>query len=196
MKTFKGFDKDLRCRGFQYEVGKTYECNGKIELCSNGFHAIVDDVAPLTVFDYYPPADENGNVQRYCEVEAEGTIKDDGQKMACFKLTVGAEIGIPGIIKAHIEWVKENLRKDKTEEGDGDSSAATVTGKDSVAIVTGCKSKARASIGSAIVICERGEWNGETYPLLSIKAAIVDGKNLKADTWYTLKDGEFVEVKE
>lgn len=59
MKTFKGFDKDLRCRGFQYEVGKTYKCNGKIELCSNGFHAIVDDVAPLTVFDYYPPADEN-----------------------------------------------------------------------------------------------------------------------------------------
>ncbi len=78
----------------------------------------------------------------------------------------------------------------------GNRSAATVSGKGSVAIVTGFASKAKASIGSAICICERGEYDGKTYPLLAIKAAIIDGVNLKPDTWYTLKNGEFVEVEE
>ena len=75
----------------------------------------------------------------------------------------------------------------------GYQSAAEVASGGSVAIVTGYQSKAKAGIGSAIVISERGEWNGETYPLINIKAAIVDGEKIKADTWYTLKNGEFVE---
>ena len=100
-------------------------------------------------------------------------------------------------------------RSEATNTGDysaatntGDCSAATNTGYrseaevsngGSVAIVTGYQSKAKAGIGSAIVIAERGEWNGETYPLINIKAAIVDGEKIKADTWYTLRNGEFVE---
>ena len=75
----------------------------------------------------------------------------------------------------------------------GNRSAASVEGKDSVAISTGYDSKAKATLGSAICICERGEWNGETYPLIAIKAAIVDGEVLKPDTWYKLENGEFVE---
>ena len=63
-----------------------------------------------------------------------------------------------------------------------------------MAIATGYQSKARAGLGSAIVLCERGEWNGSTYPLINIKAAIIDGEKLKADTFYTLKNGKFVEV--
>ena len=63
-----------------------------------------------------------------------------------------------------------------------------------MAMVTGYKSKAKAGLGSAIVIAERGDWNGETYPLINIRAAIVDGEKIKADTWYTLINGEFVEV--
>ena len=62
--------------------------------------------------------------------------------------------------------------------------------------MTGYKSKAKAGVGSAIVVCERGEWNGKVYPLLAIKAAIIDGETLKPGTWYTLKDGEFVEAEE
>ena len=77
----------------------------------------------------------------------------------------------------------------------GDYSASTVEGKGSVAVVCGYQSKAKACIGSAICVAERGEWNGKEYPLLAIKAAIVDGVTLKADTFYTLKDGEFVEVE-
>lgn len=75
----------------------------------------------------------------------------------------------------------------------GNYSAAEVANGGSVAIVTGCNSKAKAGLGSAIVVAERGDWNGKTYPLLNIKAAIVDGEKIKADTWYTLKNGEFVE---
>lgn len=75
----------------------------------------------------------------------------------------------------------------------GDGSAAEVTNRGSVAIATGRYSKAKAGLGSAIVLVEHGDWNGEVHPLINIKAAIVDGKIIKADTWYTLKNGEFVE---
>ena len=77
----------------------------------------------------------------------------------------------------------------------GDCSAATVEGKDSVAISIGYQSKAKASLGSAIVVVERGEWNGNTYPLKAICSAIVDGEKIKADTFYTVKDGVFVEAE-
>ena len=77
----------------------------------------------------------------------------------------------------------------------GDRSYAEVAGDGSVAIVTGSKSCAKAGLGSAIVVVERGEFNGKTYPLLNIKAAIVDGEKIKANTWYMLRNGEFQEVK-
>ena len=77
----------------------------------------------------------------------------------------------------------------------GDRSYAKVAGDGSVAIVTGSDSRAKAGLGSAIVVVERGEFNGKTYPLINIKAAIVDGEKIKADTWYTLINGEFREVK-
>ena len=64
-----------------------------------------------------------------------------------------------------------------------------------MAIATGYQSKAKADIGSAIVIAERGEWNGDTYPLINIKSAIVDGVKLKANTFYTVKNNKFVECK-
>ena len=77
----------------------------------------------------------------------------------------------------------------------GYHGAASVEGKDSVAIATGYESKAKGALGCAIVVVERDEWNGETYPLIAIKSAIVDGKTMKADTFYTVINGEFVEAK-
>ena len=78
----------------------------------------------------------------------------------------------------------------------GANSASSATGVNCVALASGYNSKAKASLGSAICICERGEWDDETYPLIAIKAAIIDGETLKPDTWYKLKNGEFVEVVE
>lgn len=114
IKTIKGFDHELKCRGMQYEIGKTYTLpeGEKIKMCGNGFHAIAPDETPLRVFDYYPPCDENGNPARYCEVEVGGETDSNDEKIVGSELTVGAEIGIPGLVKAHIEWVKRHLIDD------------------------------------------------------------------------------------
>ena len=111
MKAYKGFDKDLKCRGFQSEVGKEYETD-RAELCECGFHACE---MPLNVWDYYPPTDGN----RYCEVEQSGDVKSDDSngKSVSTKLKVGAEIGIPGLIKAQIAWTREQVEKAKGKQG-------------------------------------------------------------------------------
>jgi len=117
MNVYKGFDKDLKCRGFQYELGKTYE-EDKAYLCDCGFHACED---PIDVFGYYPPAGS-----RYCEAELEGVTdqKDNSDTKRCgSKITIGAEIGIPGIVKAHVEYVKERV-KEKVEKGEAEAATA------------------------------------------------------------------------
>ncbi|MCR5652831.1 MAG: hypothetical protein K6F88_03430 [Ruminococcus sp.] len=198
IKSFKGFNKDLKCRDFQYEIGKEYETE-RAECCESGFHACEN---PIDVFSYYPPADS-----RYCEVEQSGEFDrmNGDSKVASTKIKIGGEIGLNGLIKAFVKFTLERVKFEEAATNTGFKSAATNTGNysaatvgkgGSVATVTGYQSKARASIGSAICICERGEWNGQEYPLIGIKAAIIDGKKLKADTFYTLKNGEFVEVKE
>jgi hypothetical protein len=100
IKSYKGFDKDLKCRGFQYEIGKEYEQNGNIIVCENGFHACEN---PFDVLDYY------GNFleDRYCEVEQFGKLDGNGCKNASSKIKIKAEIGFVGIFKAGIEWLKE-----------------------------------------------------------------------------------------
>ena len=197
MKTYKGFDKDLKCKGFQYEVGKEYK-EKEAEACEKGFHACEN---PLEVFSYYPPC--NGN--RYCEVEQDGKLSKHGgdSKVASTKIKIGVELGLKGLIQAGVSFILDKVNwKDDAATNTGNQSAATNTGYQSaaevsnggsVAIVTGYQSKAKAGLGSAIVIAERGKWNGETYPLINIKAAIVDGEKIKADTWYTLINGEFAE---
>ena len=201
----KGIDSELKCRDFQYEIGKTYKLpeGEKVSICHKGFHAIDDNVCPLGVFNYYPPAID-GKPSRYCEVEINGETQTDDGKIVGSQITIGAEIGIPGLVKAHIEWVKRHLIDDdehkSSNTGDhslasntGDYSSAEVSGKDSIAAVFGRDSKARGSIGCALFLTERGEWNGETFPILHVKAVIVDGKDIKADTWYKLVNGEIVE---
>ena len=122
MIAYKGFDKDLRCRGFQYEVGKTYECD-TADLCSSGFHACEN---PLDVYGYYPP----GTGSRYCLVELDGVSDqtDRDTKRVGTKITIKAELGIPGLLKAHIEWVKSKIEKAVKA---GDSEAVAVGDKES-----------------------------------------------------------------
>ena len=232
MKCFKGFDKDLKCRDFQYEIGKEYT-EETADICNCGFHACE---FPMDVFGYYPPSDS-----RYCEVELEenGQKSSDDSKRVGKKISVKAEIGIAGIIKAGVEYIKEqvNWEDDKatntgnqsaaTNTGDrsaatntgnqsaatntgyqsaatntgnrsaatntGDRSAAIVEGKESIALATGIKSKAKGKTGCFIVLTEWKEINFEYY-LVDVKSAKVDGKNIKEDTFYMLKDGKFVEV--
>ena len=227
IKGFKGFDKDLKCRGYQYELGQDFQEEGKIEACSKGFHFCEN---PFDVFSYYPPSAENG-INRYCVVEGGGSIDKDSDdtKIACSKLHISAEIGLKGLVEAGIKFILDKVNwKDCKESNTGNQSAATntgnrsaatntgdysaatntgdysaatntgyqsaaeVSGKDSIAIVTGKDSKAKGSIGCWIVLTERGEWDGNTYPIKEVKAVKVDGGLIKPDTFYKLDNGKII----
>ena len=107
IKAYKGFDENLCCRGFQYEIGKEYVHEDEIECCRNGFHACTN---PFDVLDYYKADGKN----RFCEVEQSGTIKSDNQdtKQASSKIKIKAEIGLAGLFKAGVEWIKETTNPD------------------------------------------------------------------------------------
>ena len=283
MKAYKGFNKDLTCRNFQYAEGQTYETD-RVELCRAGFHACE---APLEVFQYYKPG-----TSRYHIVDLDGVSDEcDGEssKVVAKKITIGAEIGIPGLVKAHIEWTRNKAEKDGVATSGNGSSAATsgyrssaatsgyrssaatsgdwssaatsgdwssaatsgngssvatsgyrssaatsgngssaatsgdwssaatsgyrssaatsgngssaaTSGEESsaavqhpngIALACGKNSRARGVVGSYIILTE---WSDDAKELLGARMARVDGEAVKADTWYTLRGGEMVEV--
>ena len=297
IKSYKGFDKDLKCRGFQYEIGKEYE-EPEANVCRAGFHACE---RPLDVFNHYYPVNS-----RFCEVEQSGELSrdtDDG-KVASTKIKIGAEIGIPGLVKAQIEWVKAHTTTEHTDPeratagsygaatagdcgaatagdcgaatagnrgaatagnrgaatagsygaatagdcgaatagdcgaatagnrgaatagsygaatagdcgaataGDcgaatagnrgaataGSYGAATARGKASVgenglAVARGNNVRVKGGLGAVLVIAEENE---SDYDIKDWAAVLVDGETIKADTFYMLKNGEFVETE-
>ena len=155
MKCFKGFDKDLKCRGFQYEVGNEY-VEEKANICDCGFHACE---FPMDVFGYYPPSDS-----RYCEVDLDANDQktSDDSKRVGKKISVKAEIGIAGIIKAGVEYIKEQVdwENDKATNT-GDYSAATNTGNQSAATNTGNKSAA-TNTGDYSAATNTGDYSAAT----------------------------------
>ena len=253
---YKGFDKNFKCRDFQYEVGQTYKFDGEVEICECGFH-FCD--TPLAVLEFYPPANS-----RFALVEAVGIVISDGKHKFCTdELKIIKELTLDELIAA---VPKENIatntgdrsaatntgyrsvatntgdlsaatntgrysaatntgdystatntgdfsaatntgdRSAATNTGDystatntgdlsaatntGDRSAAIVSGKSSVALVTGRDSKAKGAIGCWLVL---GEWNDNE--LADVQVFKVDGVNIKANTYYTLKDGQAVEAE-
>ena len=135
IKAYKGFNTDLTCRDFQYEVGKEYEQKGKIEVCENGFHTCEN---PMDVFGYYPP-----NKSRYCSVEQSGTIGRSQDKIASSKIRIQCEIGLSGIIQAGVKFILDKVNwKDDNATNTGYQSAATNTGYQSAASNTGDQSAA------------------------------------------------------
>ena len=298
MKVYKGTDRQMKCRGMQYTLGETAVFDGEPHLCRAGLHACEQ---PIDVLNHYTP-----NESRYFEAEAEEVSAEresSDSKIVAKKMTLKAEIGVPGLVKAQIEYVKNqigfedaikraNAEKENHATGDqgaasatgnrgaasatgnrgaasatgyrgaasatgdqgaasatsnlgaasatgnqgaasatgyrgaasatgnrgaasatgyqgaasatgdqgaasatGYQGAASATGKAGVALAAGYECKAMGALGCAICCVERGEWDGETYPIIAVKAAIVDGEKIKADTWYCLKNGEFVEVE-
>lgn len=219
MKMYKGFDKDLKCRDFQYEIGKTYE-EPTDELCNSGFHACE---RPLDVFRYYAP----GKMSRYCEVnldDVSGQMSGDS-KLCGKKIAVKAEIGIAGLVKAQIQYVKEHTTSKHTDPeqataGDfgaataGDYGAATAgkygaatagysgaatsrgfvsVGKNGCGLVCGENVKIKGGMGAILVIAVENDGN---YDIKEWKAFVVDGENIKPNIWYKLKNGNLVEAAE
>nr|DAV97789.1 MAG TPA: hypothetical protein [Caudoviricetes sp.] len=223
MKVYKATDKDMKCRGFQYELGKTAEADGDIELCKNGLHACE---MPLDVLDYYAPGDGS----RYFEAELEDVNSEersDDTKRVGKKLTLSAEIGIPGLVKAQVEYVKAqcdfdnaiekaNAEKENHATGvrgaasaTGESGAASATGESGAASATGLRGAASAT-GKGCVAMTTGfsgrvmgaignaivcVERGYNGEIAAILAGIVDGETLKPGAWYTVKNGRWQEVE-
>ena len=268
MKAFKGFNKDLTCRGFQYKVGETYE-EEKAELCHAGFHACE---SPVDCLKYYYPA-----TSVYYEVELDevSNEKDTDTKRVGKKITIGAEIGITEICRLTFEYVKEHCTNEyNAEKGNpatagnreaataGDRGAATAgyrgaatagnrgaatageygaatagyagaatagyagaatagkygvatageygaatageygaatsrgksaTGEQGLSVARGNNVRVKGGIGAVLVIAEE---NKNDYSVKEFATAIVDGKDIKADTWYKLESGKLVEAEE
>ena len=278
IKSYKAFDKNMQCRGFQYEVGKEYEMDGEIKCCDRGFHACK---SPMEVWDHYDMLSS-----RFAEVEQSGKIdeEENSTKVCSSYIKIKAELKLADIIKVGVEWLKDitSPTKVKTDiakndnggyyaqigssgysakigssgysakigssgdsakigssggyakigssgysaqigssgysaqigssgdsaqigsSGDsaqigssGDYAKIDSTGEDSVIMCAGKESKAKAKAGSWITLSE-WKWNDEKnrYVPVCVKTEYVDGNNIKADTWYQLQNGEFVEVTE
>ena len=117
IKSYKGFDKNLRCRDFQYKIGGIYEMDGEIKVCNRGFHACE---SPFDVFDYYTMIDS-----RFCEVEQDGNIskEDRGTKICSSKIKIKAELKLADMINLGIEWLKEITLPEKIKTSIKDNSS-------------------------------------------------------------------------
>ena len=233
IKSYKAFDKNMQCRGFQYEVGKEYEIDGEIKCCDRGFHACK---SPMEVWGHYDMLSS-----RFAEVEQSGKIDEEGNstKVCSSRIKIKAELKLEDIIKVGVEWMKDitSPTKVKTDiakndnggdyakigssgdyaqigssgysakigsSGDyaqigssGDYAKIDSTGEDSIIMCAGSGSRVKAKLGSWITLAE-WKWSDEknrNVPIC-VKTEYVDGNNVKDDTWYQLKNGEFVEVTE
>ena len=267
--SYKAFDKNMKCRDFQYEVGKEYEMDGDIKCCNRGFHACKN---PLEVWNYYDMLNS-----RFAEVEQSGKIdeEENSTKVCSSHIKIKAELNLADIIKVGVEWLKDITSPSKfktdgalNDNGDrnkqigssgnsakigssgnsakigssgdyakigssgnyanigssggyanigssggyakigssgdyakigssGDYAKIDSTGEDSVIMCAGNNSMAKAKAGSWITLSE-WEWNNKKsrYIPTCVKTEYVDGENIKADTWYRLKNGKFVEVED
>ena len=261
IRSYKAFDKDMKCRGYQYGVGGEYE-EESASACKSGFHACTN---PFDVLNYYPLIDEDGHMTRFASVEQSGMVDNKVSDKTCSsRIKIKAELGLPGFVKACVEWVKEitSPAKIKNSGGLSDNSGDSAqigssgdyaqigssgdyaqigssggsakigssggsaqigssggyaqigssggsakigssggsaqidsTGEDSVICCAGHGSVVKAKIGSWITLAEwKKDENKNRYVPVCVKTEYVDGERIKADTWYKLIDGEFVEV--
>ena len=220
---YKGFDKDFKCLGFQYEVGREYVTD-KVKCCESGFHACEN---PFDVWDYY-----NITGSRFALVEQSGKIVREENKTCSSKICIKEEIGLGDFIHTSVGWIVSKTRFEtdcNVSSGDyaqigssgdyakigssgysaqigssgnsaqigssGDCVQIKSEGKNCVICCAGNKSAARAKKGSWITLSEWGHIDDEWVPVC-VKTERVDGVRIKEDTWYKLKNGEFVETEQ
>ena len=170
--SFKAFDLDLKCRGFQFKVGKEYSEKGEISSCINGFHACEN---PFDVLDFYSLVDS-----RFCEVEQSGKIDKADKKIASEKITIKAEINLCGFIKACFEYINSPEKDLKINDKSGEDSVIASSGINSIA--KGCK---------GTLICLTHFVDGKPNKFTTGK---IGEDGLKEDVFYKLDEkGELVE---
>ena len=201
MKVYKGTDKDMKCRGFQYELGVAVKSDDAIRCGNKGFHSCE---APFDVLRYYPNNDGN----RFFVATADGKIDRTGaddSKIASSEITLNAEISFDELRMAQIEYTRKKAESgecggDVSNLAGGDRSnlaggdVSNIAGGDRSLIVGRDDCKAKAGLNSIIVLSEWKAIKGKYTPVC-VKAEIVDGNRIKANTWYKLVDGEFTEVE-
>ena len=218
MKAFKGFNKDLTCRGFQYEEGKEFHTE-KADCCNEGFHACE---YPLDCFGYYNPAESV-----FHEVELSGDMdrENSDTKVCATDIKIGARISIAGLVKAAIDFTMSRVNKEaKSYEERGASSAtgncgassatgyrgaSSVSDPTGVAVAWGHEAKAKGCLGAHLILSDwryigekwsdgdyKTPYDVESWELAGAKMVQVDGEKIKADTYYRCVDGEVVEADE
>lgn len=220
---YKGMDANMQCRGYQYEVGKEYETDEAV-ACEAGFHACeypldVFNYYPPAKSRYFG-VKQSGKISKSGEdtkvastkIKIVDEIGIAGLVKAAVEYTKarakeepgGHATGYQGAASATgyrgaasatgNQGAASATGNQGAASATGDHGAASATGRAGVALAAGAECKAKGALGCAICVVERGEWDGETYPIINIKAAIVDGDIVKADTYYKLINGEFVEA--
>lgn len=197
MKAYKGFNKDMTCRGFQYKEGGEYK-EDMAEVCESGFHACEN---PIDCLQYYEP-----HKSVYHEVELDGDIdRQSGgdTKVAATKIKIGAELSIPALCKATFEYVRSKCTNEHNAEAGkaataGDSGAATsrgavAVGENGVGTVRATDPKIKGGMGAMLTIAKESE---DDYDIVEWKSFVIDGDKYKPDTWYTLKGGNVVKAEE
>lgn len=201
MKGYKAFEKGMICRGKQYAENTVFE-EEEAEICKKGMHFCKN---PLDVLDYYPLVDENGNISEFAEVEALDEAKtDDGKKFVTKKLKVKDKITFDKLIEIDIKKLEPtDCKKICTDinyakiGSSGDDAKISSSGKHAVICCTGKNGKVKGKKGSWITLAEWTYRNQEkSYVPVCVKTEYIDGERIKEDTFYSIKNGEFVECSE
>ena len=218
MKAFKGFNKDLTCRGYQYEEGKEFHTE-RAECCDTGFHACE---YPLDCFGYYDPAHSV-----YHEVELSGEMdrSGDNTKVCATDIKIGARLSIAGLVKMAIDFTMSKVNKEAgSDERHGFASAtgnygassatgykgaSSVSDPTGVAVAWGHEARAKGCKGAHLILSDwrfigekywdgsyKDMYNKDNWELTGAKMVVVDGEKIKEDTYYRCIEGEIVEVTE
>ena len=218
MRAFKGFNKDLTCRGYQYEEGKEFHTE-RAECCDTGFHACE---YPLDCFGYYDPAH---SVFHEVELSGEMDKSRDNTKVCATDIKIGARLSIAGLVKMAIDFTMSKVNKEAgSDERHGFASATGTCGASSatgykgassvsdptgVAVAWGHEARAKGCKGAHLILSDwkyvgarysdgdyMDPYDKESWELTGAKMVVVDGEKIKEDTYYRCIEGEIVEVTE
>lgn len=218
MRAFKGFNKDLTCRGYQYEEGKEFHTE-RAECCDTGFHACE---YPLDCFGYYDPAH---SVFHEVELSGEMDKSRDNTKVCATDIKIGARLSIAGLVKIAIDFTMSKVNKEAgSDERHGFASAtgncgassatgykgaSSVSDPTGVAVAWGHEARAKGCKGAHLILSDwkyvgarysdgdyMDPYDKESWELTGAKMVVVDGEKIKEDTYYRCIEGEIVEVTE
>lgn len=209
MRAFKGFNKDLTCRGYQYEEGKEFHTE-RAECCDTGFHACE---YPLDCFGYYDPAH---SVFHEVELSGEMDKSGDNTKVCATDIKIGARLSIAGLVKMAIDFTMSKVNKEAGSDerhgfasATGDYGASSVSDPTGVAVAWGHEARAKGCKGAHLILSDwkyvgarysdgdyMDPYDKESWELTGAKMVVVDGEKIKEDTYYRCIEGEIVEVTE